>query len=180
MRCWFKRTGGSSQGVCKWFKSFRDGKETEEAEERSGRPSTSKTTDMIEQVREMLARERQLTLRLTAEELSIGKEIVRTIVCENLWKRKIRSRFVPHRLTEEQKEKRMQCAIDFISVSPRLLFSSYHRHGAWNLVLSARPRNQAPIDGLLFTVFATTVSRFQKSKVKRMLIAFLDMAGIPL
>jgi len=55
-----------------------------------------------------------LTLRLMAEELGIGKEAVRTIVREDLGKRKICSRFVPHRLTAEQKEKRMECANDFV------------------------------------------------------------------
>ena len=56
-----------------------------------------------------------------AEELGIGKETVRTIVREDLGKRKICSRFVPHRLTAEQKEKRMECANDFSG--PSGLFS---------------------------------------------------------
>jgi hypothetical protein len=42
-----------------------------------------------------------------AEELGISKDTVHTIVCEDLGKRKICSRFVPHKLTDEQKAKRM-------------------------------------------------------------------------
>jgi transposase len=34
-----------------WLKRFRDGKEVTEDETRSGRPSTSRTADMVERVR---------------------------------------------------------------------------------------------------------------------------------
>lgn len=105
----------SRKCVYDWFKRFRDGKETTEDEPRSGRPSTSRTPDMIERVRNMLARDRRLTLRLMAEELSISKDTVRTIVRENLGKRKICSRFVPHMLTDDQKAKRKEAAGDLIT-----------------------------------------------------------------
>ena len=90
----------SKKCVYEWFKRFRDGKETVEDEPRSGRQkiTRSRTTNMIKQVREMLARDRWLTLRRIAEEVVISKETVRTIVREDLGKRKIFSRFVPHRL----------------------------------------------------------------------------------
>ncbi len=41
----------SRKCVYDWFKRFRDDKETTEDEPRSGRPSTSRTPDMIERVR---------------------------------------------------------------------------------------------------------------------------------
>jgi transposase len=91
----------SRKCVYDWFKCFRNGKETNEVEPRSGRPSTNRTPDMIERVRQMLSQDRQVTLRLMAEELGISKDTVHTIVCEDLGKRKIRSRFVPHKLTDE-------------------------------------------------------------------------------
>ena len=46
------------------FKRVRDRKETTEDEPRSGRPSTSRTPDMIERVRQMLVQDRRVTLRL--------------------------------------------------------------------------------------------------------------------
>ncbi|KAJ4435152.1 hypothetical protein ANN_23728 [Periplaneta americana] len=98
------------------FKRFREGKETIEDEPRSGRPSTSRTPEMIEKVRQMLAQDRRLTLRLIAEELDISKDTVHTIVRDDLGKRKICSRFVPHKLTDEQKAKRMETSRDFISM----------------------------------------------------------------
>ncbi|KAJ4427673.1 hypothetical protein ANN_25322 [Periplaneta americana] len=106
----------SRKCVYEWFKRFRDGKETIEDEPRSGRPSTSRTPEMIEKVRQMLAQDRRLTLRLIAEELDISKDTVHTIVRDDLGKRKICSRFVPHKLTDEQKAKRMETSGDFISM----------------------------------------------------------------
>ncbi|EGI60444.1 FLJ37770-like protein, partial [Acromyrmex echinatior] len=44
---------------------FRSGRESIENNERSGRPSTSKTDENINKVREMLANNRKLTIRQT-------------------------------------------------------------------------------------------------------------------
>ncbi|KAJ4448244.1 hypothetical protein ANN_10258 [Periplaneta americana] len=74
----------SRKCVYDWFKRFREGKETIEDEPRSGRPSTSRTPEMIEKVRQMLAQDRRLTLRLIAEELDISKDTVHTIVRDDL------------------------------------------------------------------------------------------------
>jgi hypothetical protein len=41
---------------------------------------------MIEQVRQMLAQDRRVTLRLMVEELGISKDMVHTIICEDLGK----------------------------------------------------------------------------------------------
>ena len=91
--------------VYEWFKRFREGKDRTEDEPRSGRPSTSKTSEIIEKVRQMLAQDRRLTLRLIAGELGISKDTAHTIVRDDLGKRKICSPFMPHKLTDERKAK---------------------------------------------------------------------------
>jgi len=83
-------------------------------EPRSGRPSTSVTTDNIERVRQMLLKNRRLSLRWISEELGISKDSVSTIINQELGKRKICSYFVPHSLTDEQNETRMHTAGEFI------------------------------------------------------------------
>ncbi|KAJ4446455.1 hypothetical protein ANN_13151 [Periplaneta americana] len=94
----YGREAVSRKCVYEWFERFREGKETIEDEPRSGPPSTSRTPEMIEKVRQMLAQDRRLTLRLIAEELDISKD---AIVRDDLGKRKICSRFVPHKLIDE-------------------------------------------------------------------------------
>ena len=68
---------------------FREGKETTEDEPSSGRPSTSRTPEMIDKVRQMLAQDRCLTLRLIVEELGISKSTTHTIVRDDLGKGEI-------------------------------------------------------------------------------------------
>ena len=52
----------SRKCVYDWFRRFRDGKETAEDEPHSGRPSTSRTPEMIERVRQILAQDWRVTL----------------------------------------------------------------------------------------------------------------------
>ena len=70
---------------------------------RSGRPSTARTDKNVESVRRLLTEDCRTTLQMIADRLNIGKETVRLTVTEDLRKRKICARFVPHALTTEQK-----------------------------------------------------------------------------
>ena len=61
----------------------------------------------MESVRRLLTEDLLTTLQMIADRLNIGKETVRLIVTEDLGKRKICARFVPHALTTEQKQERV-------------------------------------------------------------------------
>ena len=52
----------SRKCVYDWFKHFREGKETVDDEPRSGRPSTSVTTDNIERARQMLLQNNKIII----------------------------------------------------------------------------------------------------------------------
>ena len=54
---------------------------------------------------------------MRADEVNIGKDTVRKSVVEDFWKRKICSRFVPHSLTPEQKERRIAACRDLIATA---------------------------------------------------------------
>ncbi|GBM86763.1 hypothetical protein AVEN_27529-1 [Araneus ventricosus] len=70
------------------LENTRDGKEDIRDEPCSGRPPTSTTPDNIERVRQMLADDRRLSLRMIAEELRISLDSVSNIIHEHLQKRK--------------------------------------------------------------------------------------------
>ena len=90
--------------VYRRYACFRDGREDVKDDARSGRPSTARIDKNVESVRRLLTEDRRTTLQMIADLLNIGKETVRRIVTEDLGKRKICARFVPHALTKEQKE----------------------------------------------------------------------------
>ena len=50
-----------------WHKRFKEGREEVEDEPRSGRPSTSRTEDNIEFVKQMVRADRRLTVQMIAE-----------------------------------------------------------------------------------------------------------------
>ena len=93
----------SRANVYRWYAHFRDGREDVKDDARSGRPSTARTDENVESVR-LLTEDRHATLQMIADRLNIGRETVRRIVTEDLGKRKICTRFVPHVWTTEQKQ----------------------------------------------------------------------------
>ena len=54
----YRKETVSKKCVYEWFKCFREGKEATEDEPCSGRPSTSRTPEMMEKVRQMLVQDR--------------------------------------------------------------------------------------------------------------------------
>jgi len=81
---------------------------------RSGHPSTARTDENVEAVRCLLAEDRRTTLQVTADRLNIGKETVHQIVTEDLGRRKLWVRFVPHTLTSEQKQEHIVYCQDLL------------------------------------------------------------------
>ncbi|KYM82852.1 Cytochrome b [Atta colombica] len=66
--------------VYEWHKRFKSGRESVEYDECSGKPSTSKTDENINKVREMLINNRKLIIRELAEDLNIAYGFIQDIV----------------------------------------------------------------------------------------------------
>jgi hypothetical protein len=96
------------------LKRFRDARQDFQDDPRSGRPSISRNADIITNVREMVTRDRRRALRMMADELNINMEAIRQILREDLRRRGMCGKFVPHRLTEEQKQRRLTSCQGFI------------------------------------------------------------------
>jgi hypothetical protein len=94
-------------------KRFKDGREDLQDDPRRGRTPTSRNADTIANVREMGTRDRRLTLGMMLDELNIELTI-RQILIEDSRKRNICTKFVPHSLTDEQKQRRLTSCQDFI------------------------------------------------------------------
>jgi len=101
--------------VFRWYGRFRDGRENTEDDPRGGRPTECRNDNYFEKISQLLLQNRHLSLRMLADEVNIGKDTVRKIVVEDLRKRKICSRFAPHSLTPEQKDRRIAACRDLIA-----------------------------------------------------------------
>jgi len=72
-----------------WHKRFREGRESAKDDERSNRPTRSRTDDNIAAVDKMVKEDRNVTSRLIADRLGIPKTVVLRVLREDLKKRKL-------------------------------------------------------------------------------------------
>jgi histone-lysine N-methyltransferase SETMAR len=94
--------------VYKWISMGKRGVTSFEDAERSGRPTEH--TEIEEMIREILEREPFSSTRSIECELDVNRETIRTTLITQMGMRKYVCKWVPHELTDEQKEKRISCA----------------------------------------------------------------------
>jgi transposase len=99
-----------------WFKRFREGRESLKDDERSGRPTTSRNEQTIGKVQQLVMQDRHITLRMLSVELNVSKDTIREIMCDDLEKKKMCAKFVPHLLTPEQKTLRIESCGNFVEM----------------------------------------------------------------
>jgi hypothetical protein len=75
--------------VFKWHKAFKEGRENVEDDPHSGRPISSTNDPNVEVVRAVMAKDRRLSVRMTAEETGLNKNAVHRILTEHLHMRKL-------------------------------------------------------------------------------------------
>ena len=167
----------SSAQVFRWHKAFKDGREAVEDEQRSGRPSTSRTDENVAFIKAAMDRDRRLNVRLIADEVGIPKTVVHRIITETLNMRKICAKLVPKNLSDEQKENRLfisQKLLDRVTIEPDFLRRvitgdetcifeydpvTKRQSSEWHTPNSPRPKK----------------ARMSNSIVKSMLIVFLTV-----
>ena len=160
-----------------WHKRFKEGQEEFEDDPRSGRPSTSRTANNIERVKQMVRVDRQLTVRMIAEELSFNKDTVWGIITENIEMRKVCAKMVPKLLSEDQKERRVTVCEDIIERrkgDPDLLRRVITGDESWIFEYDTETKQQSRQLKSLASP-RPKKARMSKWKVKVMLIAFFDI-----
>ena len=81
-------------------------------DERSRRPTISKTTNNIREIEKIVQEDRWLSIRLIAERMSIDKETVWQVLHDNLHMTKVCAQVVSKLLNSDQKEKRQKICAD--------------------------------------------------------------------
>jgi len=125
------------------YSRFREGRKLVEDDERAGRPKSTRTEVNIAAVVDMVKIVSRIASRMIAESLNIPKTVVLPILKENLGKRKLCARFVPHYLTPEQREDRAKSCQDIIAMADadKILFNKIIT-GDETWCFSLRPRNK--------------------------------------
>lgn len=107
--------------VFRWFSEFKDDENTtatssdNEDTARGGdcvahSPRTSRTPEMIRAVQQKISEDNRMTVRKLATILDLSKSTVHRVLTEDLKLRNVCSVWVPHNLTEANKQSRVNCA----------------------------------------------------------------------
>jgi len=109
--------------IFRWYARFKSVVETIEDEARPGRPFSVRNEGLTAKVRKRIQEESCVTVRVMADEFGVNRETIRRILVEDLGKRKVVSRFVPHALSHDQRHERLQYAKDIVNLlAPELFF----------------------------------------------------------
>ncbi len=121
----------------------------------------------------------QLTVRLL-EQLHINQETICHIITEDLGKKKICARFVPHVLTAEQKADQVASCEDLLTMhrcDPAFLTTIVTGDELWCFAYDPTTKRQSAERTGQGSPRPQKL-RWQKSRVKTMLIAFFDSCGM--
>ena len=100
--------------VCKWVRRFNDGRESIENDPRVGRPVSVLTEKNVATVKMLIEEDERYTVQEIEELSGIHSSSVLKILRERLGLRKICAHWVPHLLTDEQKQSRVRLASQVI------------------------------------------------------------------
>ena len=100
--------------VCKWVRRFNDGQESIENDPQVGRPVSVLTEKNVATVKTLIQEDVRSTVQEIEELSGIHSSSVLKILRERLGLRKICTRWVPHLLTDEQKQSRVRLASQVI------------------------------------------------------------------
>jgi len=105
----------SKKNVYKWYKLFQEGRENVNDEPRSGRPSTSKNDENVQEVKEIVLKNRRITIREIADDLNISFGSCQSILTDVLGMTRVSAKFVSKLLNFDQKQRRMNIAQDMLN-----------------------------------------------------------------
>ncbi|UYV64007.1 hypothetical protein LAZ67_2006314 [Cordylochernes scorpioides] len=86
------------------------------SESRSGRPSTSWTDDNVTRVRDLLNKDRRMSVSWMSEQLNFPKTDVNRIVSEDLTMRKIFTKLETKVLSNAQKQQRVEVCNELLEL----------------------------------------------------------------
>ncbi|PAA64652.1 hypothetical protein BOX15_Mlig033664g1 [Macrostomum lignano] len=94
--------------VTRWYREFQAGRTSFSDDPRPGRPPTAVTEENIAAVQELIHQDPRITTDMLAMNVGIGSAAVDTILHDHLRVRKLCARWIPHILTDAQKQARME------------------------------------------------------------------------
>ena len=172
-------TALKKSAVYDWLSRFKNGQEILENDQRSGRPSSFRTEEMIEKVRQLIQCDRRMSIVELEQEVGISHGYIHAILSDDLKMRRVSAKFVSRQLTTDQMECRLMVAGDLFEKSaqdPTILTKIVTGDESWVFVYDPETKLQSA-EWHSASSPRPKKPRLVKSKEKVMLIAFFDIDG---
>lgn len=106
--------------VFTWHKRFKNGRTDVGNDYKTNRSKTASTDELIDKIRKIITANSNVTCEMLSEEFGVSKDTIHNILTKHFSnKREICTRFVPHRLTEDQEKARVEYCKDIIKTAKR-------------------------------------------------------------
>ena len=102
--------------IKKWAAEFKRGRTSIEDDDRSGRPCTATSDEIIGKIHNAVLDDRRIKIHELADIVKISEERVRYIIHHHLDMKKLSARWVPRLLTIDQKRQRMNLSIQCLQM----------------------------------------------------------------
>ncbi|KAG7295442.1 hypothetical protein JYU34_021619 [Plutella xylostella] len=176
----YKLEAPSKTTIYRWYSEFRRGRSSLTTVPSTGQPKTAVTQDNIDGVRQLIKEDRHVTYEQIRASLSIGMTAIQTILHEELGVKKLVSRWVPHRLTEEQKSARVnwcRSALQrFNGGSSNAVYNIVSGDESWIYSYEPERKHQSAVWVFEGEVKPTKVIR-SRSVSKKMVASFVSKTG---
>ena len=166
--------------VFRWYSWFWDGRELVEDDQKGGLPKSTRTGVNIAAVADLVKNGHQITSSMIAESLNIPNTVVLRILKEDLGKRKLCARFVPHSLTPEQREDWVTSCQDIITMADadkNFLTKLLQEYETSCFAYDPKTKQQS-YEWVGETSPQPKKLKFQRSCIRTMLIIFFNSQGV--
>jgi hypothetical protein len=165
--------------IFRWYSRFWDRRELVD-DERGSRPKSTQTEVNIAAVADLVKTDHKIASRMIAESLNIPKTVVLQTLKKDLGKKKLCAHFAPHSLTPEQREDQVTSCQDItVRANADKIFFNKIIMGdeTWCFAYAPETKRQSS-EWVAETSPRPKKLKFQRSRIKTMLIIFFDSQGV--
>jgi len=176
----YKEAALGKTQVYEWFSRFRNGELSLADQPRSGRPSTSRTDENIARIRQLILEDRRRTIDDLVDLSGVSWSSCQRILSEELQMKRVAAKFVPHVLTADQKQSRVDACRELkehLEIDPDLFSKVITGDESWCYAYDPETKQQSS-EWKTSNSPRPKKARREKSNVKTMLISFFDANGI--
>lgn len=170
----------SKTTVYYWFKEFQRGRSMLTDEIKEGRPKSVVVQQNIDAVRQLVMQDRHVTYREIEASLGISMTSIHAILHEHLIVKKICSRWIPHNLSVDQKQARVDWCKKMIKKynrgTSKAVYNIYTGDETWIYAYDPETKQQSTVWVFQDEPNPTKVVR-ARSTLKQMVACFFGING---